>query len=503
MATASLALALCLFAQDGSLPPASLDDLPPRAGPIAAGAMEQPSSRRPRAATPAADERPGDGYPAAPPGAAVDDNFAPRDDERFRDVYPDDDDDGLDDKQDAGQPADRFDTRPFDTTPPERSVRPPPTVPPASPPNDQFESAAQSHSPGSPGAVLAEAAAIPAQLEVGGAPLRLLDLLSRARDPRVRLPAIDAYWAVATAWIAAQWQWWDHDFIERMEAMSPEAPDAIEQQAIAAQFRSRLSSTEADLRQAEGELVEAQQRLATLLRLPANEPLPLAVDLPHVGGYRTRIEALYAGQTVPERPLAIHRMLPLRERELKSRAAAIVAARDALDAAEAGYQQGSVALDTVMSRLDDQTRERLAFLAAVRKYNYEIAEYALVTPIPAADDRTLAARLIKLRPDDGHRTDPRQPAAPPPAAEEPAAPIATAPSANQSSALPAQHLQGPPGFGAPGGVEPAGFNAPRRGPGAAAQQPSVGMPPAVRVEGRPPAAGARPPISGDFNPPPR
>ncbi|MBL9123868.1 MAG: hypothetical protein JNG90_09570, partial [Planctomycetaceae bacterium] len=56
----------------------------------------------------------------------------------------------------------------------------------------------------------------------------------------------------------------------------------------------------------------------------------------------------------------------------------------------------------------------------------------------AADDRILAARLIKLRRDEGVRLEPRDPAA---ASGAPAAPIAVAPPAAASFEQPATHRQ--------------------------------------------------------------
>jgi hypothetical protein len=469
MVTTCLALACCLLGQDAALPPPSFDALPSR------GAPEQPTSRRPRAAAPVIDSN--------QEPAAIDHGAAAPD--------------GLDGDRLAGQADDREPIGESDTvaTPSNSDLHPPATLPPGT----RLEPSTPTHPADSPAAVLSDAAAIRAQLEVTGSPLRLLDMLGRARDSRARLAAIDAYWALSIAWITAQWQWWDHDFVERMEAMSPTANDPLDQQTLTAQFRSRLSSTEADIRQAEGDLVEAQQRLATMIRLQSNEALPLAVDLPHVGAYRTRFEALYTGQPAPERPLAIHRMLPLRERELRTRAEAIEAARDALDAAEAGYQQGTVALDTVMSRLDDQTRERLAFLNVVRKYNFEIAEYALVTPIPAADDRTLAARLIKLRPEDGWHLEPRRQSTPSAATGEAALPIAVTPPTSDSSAVPAQHQRT---INQPDGVEQATFDAPRRNARSMPARSEQESAAPLRIEGTSPAARFRTPAGDEISPPP-
>ena len=271
--------------------------------------------------------------------------------------------------------------------------------------------------------------------------MRLVDVLGRARDPRVRLSAIDAYWGVSLAWISAHWQWSDHDCVARMEAMSPAADDKTQQLAREAKFRARLASTLADWKQSEVDLTEAQQRLASLIRMTPNEPLPLAADLPHLGAYKTRFETLYASQPAPERSLMIHRTLPLRERELRTRADAVDAARQALEAAEAGFHEGTITLETVFSCLDDQRSERQALLTVVHRYNVDIAEYALATPVPAADDQILVARLIKLRRDDGTRIEPRDSSHPSAATGAVASPIAVVPTGDATFEQPATHLQ--------------------------------------------------------------
>lgn len=307
------------------------------------------------------------------------------------------------------------------------AAAPPSRAAPDLPPGTRVVPAAPSYPPGSPGAVLEGALALPAKLQVSGAPMRLLDVLARAGEPRTRLAAIDAYWNVALAWVAAHWQWADHDFLERLDAMSPPLSDPAQHEARQSQFQSRRAAALADWRQAELDLTEAQQRLAVYVRMAPGEALPLAADLPHVGAYKTRFESLFAGRPVAERPLVIHHTLPLRERELRLRALAILAARDALDAAEAGYQQGVISLETVLACLDDQALQHSAFLSVVRKYNLDIAEYALMTPLPAADDRVLAARLIKLRPEMGWRWEPRRPDQPSASSAAAEAPIAVVP----------------------------------------------------------------------------
>ena len=465
MVTPSLTLVCCLLAQDAGAPPATIAAPPPQS------AAPQMSSRRSRPKAPATGPstavqappfrpQPATSQPVAgqavevQPVATLPGEIPPDELQQVESPSVE-----LDPAEQAVAPevAEAEMSRPRAAVGSAPSARIPASRPaaaaaapagdavlqsdPQSAPRTRIEPAAENHPAGSPGAVLADALSINATLEATGKPMRLVEVLGHVRDPRIRLSAIDAYWGVSLAWVAAHWQWSDHDCVARMEAMSPAAADPTQQAAREAKFRARMTATLADWKQTEVELAEAQQRLASLMRLAPSEPLPIAADMPHVGAYKTRFETLYASQPAPERSLLIHRTLPLRERELRTRAEAVEAARQALEAAEAGFHEGTVALETVFSCLDDQKRERQAFLTVVHRYNVDIAEYALATPVPAADDQILVARLIKLRRDDGTRLEPRDSSHPSAAIGGTASPIAVAPSRTGTFEQPAMHVQ--------------------------------------------------------------
>ena len=158
---------------------------------------------------------------------------------------------------------------------------------------------------------------------------------------------------------------------------------------------TRLAAAKARLQDAELTLVGAQWDLAGAIRLPPGQALPLPADAPHVGAYRTVLDQIYAGRTVPARAVLIDRTLPIRRGAIDARAAAIQAAGDALAATEEAYYQGRGDLARVLSLVDELARQRRAFLTDVRLYNNEIAEYALAAPTPAMDPQGLASMLIK------------------------------------------------------------------------------------------------------------
>ena len=143
-------------------------------------------------------------------------------------------------------------------------------------------------------------------------------------------------------------------------------------------------------------LVAAQYDLAGLIRLPAGQTLPLTADMPHVGPYRTELDNLYQGRPIPARAVLVDRTLPIRRSAIESRAAAVNAAADALVAAEESHFEGRADLALVLSLVDELSRQRRAFLADVRLYNLDIAEYAMSAPTPPLDPQGLASMLIKL-----------------------------------------------------------------------------------------------------------
>ena len=74
--------------------------------------------------------------------------------------------------------------------------------------------------------------------------------------------------------------------------------------------------------------------------------------------------------------------LPLRQRAVESHAAAVLAAEESLDAAIELHSTGQRPLARVLQALDAQVQQQQAFLAAVCRYNDDIADYALAVVPP-------------------------------------------------------------------------------------------------------------------------
>jgi hypothetical protein len=241
--------------------------------------------------------------------------------------------------------------------------------------------------PGSADALLQWLAEGDVSLE--GKRLGLVDLLSRVYDRPQQAVLVAGYWklsaAVAEYRIAA-------DEALRLQQLLPPA-EASGKHASDPVLEAHLAAAEARLREAELAAITQQFALAEQMRQPANEPLPLASDAPHAGAYRTFFQERYS-RVAPPRSHLIDRTLPLLHRSVELRAAAAVAAGDSADAEVEAYHAGQLDLLVVVDRIGELTRQRRAFVAAVRDYNLDIAEYALSVAPATLTSTQLVGMLI-------------------------------------------------------------------------------------------------------------
>ena len=161
-----------------------------------------------------------------------------------------------------------------------------------------------------------------------------------------------------------------------------------------AQLAAALSAARARIQEALVAAVDAQHQLAQYLR--AAGPV-LASDAPHVGPYRTEFRSVFAGRPAPAEAWRLDRTLPLRQREVLTRTAAVIASEDALDSRLDSYRRGECPLAEVLDALELIVVERQGFLAAVRRYNDDIGDYATLIAPAGANEASLAALLIKPR----------------------------------------------------------------------------------------------------------
>ncbi len=201
--------------------------------------------------------------------------------------------------------------------------------------------------------------------------------MATAPQRQRQIEAVHAYWRLAEAVGEYHFSHERQQRLARLPAGNDEAAELRTAQAVAA----------AQLQEAEVQVTTAQHDLAEILLLAPGTPLPLPADQPLVGPYRTLFAELFAGKQAPQHAAMLDQTLPLRNRAVESHAAALLAAEDALDAAIELQTSGQGRLAGVIAALDAQVRQQRAFLAAVCRYNHDIADYALRGRFTADDAR--------------------------------------------------------------------------------------------------------------------
>ncbi len=266
------------------------------------------------------------------------------------------------------------------------------TVAPAEPlqatsTEDDSPSALRKHPP----QMVAQAMALPSGSAVTGQPLALMQALSVSTDRRLQLAIAQAYWQTVEAMAKYNYCLAHVDQLGRLPARQEEA--VLLQAARAAAM--------AVLREAELAAGSTQHELAGLVQLPADAPLPLPADQPHVGAYKTNYQELFAQRTAPDRARLIDRILPIRRMAIDQRAVAVQAAQDALTAASDAYQAGQGSMQSVVSSSEQLLRQQRAFIETVCRYNRDIAEYAMIVAPAGAPPQALVAFMIKTPHDPG------------------------------------------------------------------------------------------------------
>jgi len=237
--------------------------------------------------------------------------------------------------------------------------------------------------------------ASPSEAPVPGRPVALAEALSRSVDRRRQTEIAHAYWTLSAAMA-------DYETcvieLSRIEQLLPQAVDG--KRLADLELETHLAAAHARQRELELNVVTAQYELAELAGWQAAEALPLPDDAPHAGAYLTRAHEIYATRPAPTRVHLIDRALPLRLQSLDMRAMAVHAALDAADSAEQAYHGDKggatkdVDLTVALTAVAELARQQRAFVAAVRDYNHDIAEYALGIAPAGIDAATLVRMLI-------------------------------------------------------------------------------------------------------------
>lgn len=226
-----------------------------------------------------------------------------------------------------------------------------------------------------------------------GEPHTLVAVLGRAGGDRDRqLRATVAYWQLASAVANYHFRQLEVDYLRQIEGFESSASEGAGNAAPQGD-PLRIAAADAKRGEAQLEAIVAQHSLATWLGVPANTPLPLPVDRPHVNAYRTYYQQLFpSGGSLALR--RIDETLPIRRQEIAIRARAVRRAEEVLSLAETAYISGNGSRRDLLSALARLSAERELFVEAVRKYNTEIGEYAITVARPGAPPRDLVAMML-------------------------------------------------------------------------------------------------------------
>lgn len=217
-------------------------------------------------------------------------------------------------------------------------------------------------------------------------PLSLLEALARPGDPSRRLWIAQAYWKVS---MAHAWVRWTTEAVERLELVAP-GGDPHDRAVLDV----ATAAARADLAEARSQLGVVQQELVDLARLPIADPLPWPLDRPLASTYQTHFDAIFATRLATGRTRAIARTLPARHEALEARAEAVAAAGTALAMAEADHAKGNRPIEAVVAAHAALVGQQREFLAAVRSYNFDIAEYAMAAADASVPDDRFVSMLI-------------------------------------------------------------------------------------------------------------
>jgi len=249
-----------------------------------------------------------------------------------------------------------------------------------------------------------------------GRAITLADVLKRTPDREQQIRVTQAYWKLAAA--QAEYHF-ARDLRDRLGTLveaeadqeqrhpqhqNSKEPIPVHSYAPAHSARAMARGLVED---AKLDVLKGQQELGEQMSLLGNEPLPLAIDRPHVGGYTTYFDEKFRNTAAPPRLRLIHRALPLRRKVIDEHAAAVVAALDAVQSTGEDFRLSKADLTTLLTVLDELGHERRAFVTAVRDYNQDIAEYAFTVAPPGLNEEALVKLLIKTgnkeqRGDAGH-----------------------------------------------------------------------------------------------------
>jgi hypothetical protein len=250
------------------------------------------------------------------------------------------------------------------------------------------------------GAQLAfQSAKFPMQHKLEGRELTLQDLFIITTDPKKRYALLRAYWKVALAMAEYNWA------VEEYYTLEPLKAVGFGNQVTASHryIEAAINSSMARVSETRIQTINAQFELLTLMG-GKFRAMPLCVDIPLVGTYNTQYEKNFPTGQAPARLREIAQTVDLRRDVVNARCLAVNTTFDAwANSAIPLFRQGPTELNAQVIAIgyEQVTRHRRNFLAAIRDYNNDIAEYALTVLSSSLRPDQLASYLTRtpsLRP---------------------------------------------------------------------------------------------------------
>jgi hypothetical protein len=223
---------------------------------------------------------------------------------------------------------------------------------------------------------------------LAGRPMSLAEVLGRGSSHQHKFELAELYWRLALA--VANFNW-AVDESKQLEAL-PAGQGALD----APMLTTARAAAEARMLEAQALAVAAQQELADAIGQPT-QSLPLTIEQPLVGPYRTLFDRIFATRTPPPRTRAIDRALPMRRQAIDVRTAAVQAAVSAVQAAEESHAQGKADVLSVLAAHQDLARQRREFLRAIGEYNADIVTYAAAVANPGTSNTVLVSMLTRSK----------------------------------------------------------------------------------------------------------
>ncbi len=231
----------------------------------------------------------------------------------------------------------------------------------------------------------------PVQHKLEGRELTLQDLFIITNDRDKRFALLKAYWRVALAMAEYNWAVEEYYTIKPLEGVAGQASTSHRY------IEAAINSSVARVSETRIQTINAQFELLKLMG-GQYRAMPLCADIPLVGTYNTQFEKNYPTGRAPARLREISQTVDLRRDVVNSRCLSIHTTFNAwANSAIPQYLRSQSESDAQVVAIgyEQVIRHRRYFLAAIREYNNDIAEYALSVLSPSFRPEQLASFLTR------------------------------------------------------------------------------------------------------------